>query len=134
MRCCHFSIVKLINEGVSLIQMSKLNRKVLSPWWTLLKKRLWHRCFPVNFAKFLRTPFFYRTPLVAAFAIIWLFFEFWEHFSLLRFFSKAGFKRWLIRRKPFKDNFIKWKAKQSWKENVWKYLFILPIFFTWGRN
>ena len=22
-----------------------------------LKKRLWHRCFPVNFAKFLRTPF-----------------------------------------------------------------------------
>ena len=24
---------------------------------TLLKKRLWHRCFPVNFAKFLRTPF-----------------------------------------------------------------------------
>ena len=25
---------------------------------TLLKKRLWHRCFPVNFAKFLRTPIF----------------------------------------------------------------------------
>ena len=25
---------------------------------TLLKKRLWHRCFPVNFAKFLRTPLF----------------------------------------------------------------------------
>ena len=24
----------------------------------LLKKRLWHWCFPVNFAKFLRTPFF----------------------------------------------------------------------------
>ena len=23
---------------------------------TLLKKRLWHRCFPVNFAKFLRAP------------------------------------------------------------------------------
>ena len=29
---------------------------------TLLKKRPWHRCFPLNFAKFLRTPFFYRTP------------------------------------------------------------------------
>ena len=28
---------------------------------TLLKKRLWHKCFPVNFAKFLRTPF-HRTP------------------------------------------------------------------------
>ena len=25
---------------------------------TLLKKRLQHRCFPVNFANFLRTPFF----------------------------------------------------------------------------
>ena len=24
---------------------------------TLLKKRLWHRCFPVNFVKFRRTPF-----------------------------------------------------------------------------
>ena len=24
---------------------------------TLLKKRFWHRCFPVNFAKFLRIPF-----------------------------------------------------------------------------
>ena len=25
---------------------------------TLLKKRLWHWCFPVNYAKFLRTPYF----------------------------------------------------------------------------
>ena len=25
---------------------------------TLLKKRLWRRCFPANFAKFIRTPFF----------------------------------------------------------------------------
>ena len=25
---------------------------------TLLKKSLWHRCLPVNFAKFLRIPFF----------------------------------------------------------------------------
>ena len=25
---------------------------------TILKKRLWHRCFPVNFVKFLRTSFF----------------------------------------------------------------------------
>ena len=24
---------------------------------TLFKKRLWHRCFPVNFEKFLRAPF-----------------------------------------------------------------------------
>ena len=25
---------------------------------TLFKKGLWHRCFPLNFVKFLRTPFF----------------------------------------------------------------------------
>ena len=25
---------------------------------TLLKNKLWHRCFPVNFAKFSRAPFF----------------------------------------------------------------------------
>ena len=25
---------------------------------TLLKNRLWYRCFPVNFAKLLRRPFF----------------------------------------------------------------------------
>ena len=28
---------------------------------TLLKKRLYHRCFPVNFAKFLRTSFLQNT-------------------------------------------------------------------------
>ena len=28
---------------------------------TLLKKSLWHRCFPVNFAKFLRKPFLQST-------------------------------------------------------------------------
>ena len=31
--------------------------KLQAPPATLLKKRLWHRCFPVNFAKFLRTRF-----------------------------------------------------------------------------
>ena len=28
---------------------------------TLLKKRLWHRCFPVNVEKFLKTPFLQNT-------------------------------------------------------------------------
>ena len=28
---------------------------------TLLKKRLWHRCFPMNFVTFLRTPFLQNT-------------------------------------------------------------------------
>ena len=28
---------------------------------TLLKRRLWHRCFPMNFSKFLTTPFLQNT-------------------------------------------------------------------------
>ena len=43
-----------------------LDRKANTTIWifksrTLLKKRLWYRCFPVNFAKFLRTPFLQNT-------------------------------------------------------------------------
>ena len=40
---------------------------------TLLRKRLWHICFPANFAKFL------RTPLVAA--------------SVFKSFRKASFSK-----------------------------------------
>ena len=39
---------------------------------TLLKKRLWHRCFPVNFAKFLRTPFSQNTSGRLLFSILYL--------------------------------------------------------------
>ena len=34
---------------------------VLRNFATLLKKRLWYRCFPVNFAKFLTTPILHNT-------------------------------------------------------------------------
>ena len=47
--------------------LSLFFNKVVAPRPTaLLKKRLWHRCFPVNFAKILRKHFFNRTPPVAA--------------------------------------------------------------------
>ena len=49
-------------------------KKVAGRSATLLKKRLWHRYFPVIFATFSRTPFFYRTPPVAAFAFTF----FWQ--------------------------------------------------------
>ena len=38
---------------------------------TLLKKRFQYRCFPVNFAKFLWTPFFHIAPPVAASVTFW---------------------------------------------------------------
>ena len=41
----------------------RLFNKVAALWSeTLLKKRLWHRCFPLNFVKFLKH-LFCRTPL-----------------------------------------------------------------------
>ena len=33
--------------------------------WNFIKKKLWHRCFPVNFAKFLRTSSFFTEHLQA---------------------------------------------------------------------
>ena len=45
-----------------LFQSLFLNKVAFLKSATLLKKRLRHRCFPVNFAKFLRIPF-YRTSL-----------------------------------------------------------------------
>ena len=62
-------------------QKSQKNLTILDMWFTVfpchhaklpeaanfIKKRFWHRCFPVNFAKFLRTPvlqnIFGRLPL-----------------------------------------------------------------------
>ena len=40
--------------------------KLLARPATLLKKRLWHRCFPVNFCEISKNTFFHRIPLVAA--------------------------------------------------------------------
>ena len=47
--------------GKHLYQSLFFNKvRGLSPA-TLLKKRLWHRCFPVNFAQFPKTPFLQNT-------------------------------------------------------------------------
>ena len=60
----------------------------------------------------------------------WLF----DYFSRFVKNFLCDFKRSLSTRTLFKNNFIKWKTKQSSKGNLWKYLYILPIFFTWGRK
>ena len=51
---------------------------------TLLKKRLWHRRFPVNFAKFLRTPFLQNTSGRLQ--------SDWRSTLLFRSFTKANFE------------------------------------------
>ena len=47
----------MIKEQYSERYLSLNSKAVARRPATLLKQRLWHRCFPVNFAKFLRTPF-----------------------------------------------------------------------------
>ena len=57
-----------------------------------IKKRLWHRCFPVNFDKFLRTPFLQNT---SGWLLLWLVI----HYSFLTVkggysFSSVNLKLW----------------------------------------
>ena len=78
---------------------------------TLLKKRLWHMCFPVSFAKFLRTPFFCRTPLVAA-SRYWLVFKKGRASPYLKYFElKVAFLAMLC---------LNWKI--LWHKLCYKFL------------
>ena len=58
-----FANAKTINAfadtDLQLMMKMVTNKNLQKPWPAiLLKKRLWHRCFPVNFLKFVRTPFY----------------------------------------------------------------------------
>ena len=51
-------IVQCVHRGVARSSLLEVFCKKRCSWpANLFKKRLWHRCFPVNFAKFLRTAF-----------------------------------------------------------------------------
>ena len=65
---------------------------------TSLKKRLWHRCFPVIFAKFLRTPFLQNTSKqLVLYILAWIDLI---KVSSLTLRSKTNFGN----RKPFKND------------------------------
>ena len=70
---------------------------------TLLKKRLWHKCFPVNFVKFLRTPFCIE--------------HFGDCFWVLNIYVLLGKEHdWLLSFKPFQANvsfILPWKAQKT---------------------
>ena len=68
----------------------------------------------------------------------WLF-DYFSRFVktfLCYFFQKQASKDCLTQGNLFANinNVIKWKTKQSRKGKVWKYLFILPVFFTSDRK
>ena len=73
----------------ALRNFAKCTGKRLLPE-TLLKKRLWYRCFPVNFAKLLRTPFFIEH-LWWLLLFIWVIISF-PGAAVLRFSSKQTWR------------------------------------------
>ena len=86
---------------------------------TLLKKRLWHRCFPMNFAKFLRTPFLQNTSgrLLLSSLCTWYEFIFTVSFQC--------YKRISFLKNKCSDNFRKYPGKHQW----WC-LFFVKIFHS----
>ena len=66
----------------------------------LLKKRLYHRCFPVNFVEFLRTPFHIER-------LWWLLLEFnrGRHLTLFLYFIPHLFGRFQLKKSTIYRNF-----------------------------
>ena len=69
---------------------------------TLIKKRLWNRCFPVKFAIYLTTPFFYRTPSVVASVLKHDFFYITKPLRE-KYFTQNKYKRNLLEFKKFEN-------------------------------
>ena len=91
-----FLKISLNSQGNTLVRVSFFLRPE-----TLLKKGLWHRCFPRNFAKFLRTP----SPT--------------EHRWLLLFLNMPKkYCMWI------NSNFT---GNQSWNKSKHFHLFLIPM-------
>ena len=96
---------------------------------TLVKRRLWHRCFPVNFVKFLRTTFL---PLVVTSEdlIIWkkvmptqVFFQvFFSEPNRLNIIIKISAKYW--------KNFMLGTSKFQFTSWFYKFQALANIFFS----
>ena len=71
---------------------------------TLLKKRLWHKCFLVNFTKFLRTPFLTEH-------LWWLLLDntlniFLKEFSVVKIEAAIHLRSFLLLSRMFQNNFL----------------------------
>ena len=87
--CGWFRVLQLASVKKVFLKMSQNSQENtcarISFLITLLKKRLWQRCFPVNFAKYLRTPFFIE--------------HLWWLLLLLFYWNEVNKKLWKRRRK-----------------------------------
>ena len=59
--CYNFVMIKIADKPWQIMGLRPA---------TLLRKRLWHRCFPVEFCEIYKNTFYYRTPLVAASGVL----------------------------------------------------------------
>ena len=105
---------------------------------TLLKKRLWQRCLPVNFVKFLRTPFFHREHLWWLFRD-WFPSEFVLTYNISLLWREINSKHWIssrVNQKKIKNSrneylmwtFLNFDQLRTFPDNykplrVWLWLF-----------
>ena len=77
------------------LEIHKIHRKTPVPetLFSLLKKRLWNRCFPVNFTKFLRTPCLTKHLrwLLLVTSILKKIFEKWKHLEIKQDTQKLSY-------------------------------------------
>ena len=74
-------VIRLYKLSKAVVRRCSVKKVLLKIWQnsqestcarvSFLKRRLWHGCFPANFAKLLRTLFFCRTVLVAAYKLFY---------------------------------------------------------------
>ena len=80
---------------------------------TLLKKKLWHMCLPVNFAKFLRTPYLQNT---SGWLLLILFVACFLYFSLSKIFATT--KVALCEKCRLVENQLNYLEFLQWLPNV----------------
>ena len=82
------SVKKVFLEFSQNSQEKHLCQSLFNKVAGLLKRRIEHRCFPVNFAKFLRTPFF----IEYLWWLLLLLLKYIMHFFVDRFWLKTSIK------------------------------------------
>ena len=95
------AVVKSCSVKKASLEISQISRENACARACFLKKRLWHRCFPVNFSKFLRTSFLTEH-------LRWLLLTFQSESTLYSFRTSCSKTAQYLRCKS---------AKTSWKYN-----------------
>ena len=107
---------------------------------TLLKKRLWHRCFPVNFVKFLTTPFLQNTSgrllLLRFLSIVGVFYTVYRSLWLRRSKVSAEQKRLIFTyfHQSSSDKIMKERSNKFNCSKKVSFLFFVYFFNVKGKN